>query len=101
VSVPILYVSHSASEVARLATTVVALEAGRVVAQGPAAEVLGDPAVLPAGAREAGAVLTARVAAASRGRPDRTRRGRHAAVPAARRAGARARRCACASRRMT
>jgi molybdate transport system ATP-binding protein len=62
VSVPILYVSHSASEVARLATTVVALDAGRVVAQGPAAEVLGDPAVLPTGAREAGAVLTARVA---------------------------------------
>jgi molybdate transport system ATP-binding protein len=62
VAVPILYVSHSASEVARLATTVVALDAGRVVAQGPAAEVLGDPAVLPAGAREAGAVLTARVA---------------------------------------
>ncbi len=62
VSVPILYVSHAASEVARLATTVVALEAGRVVRQGPAAEVLADPSVLPAGAREAGAVLTARVA---------------------------------------
>jgi molybdate transport system ATP-binding protein len=63
VAVPILYVSHSASEVARLATTVVALDAGRVVAQGPAAEVLGDPSVLPAGAREAGAVLIARVVA--------------------------------------
>ncbi|MCU4653236.1 molybdenum ABC transporter ATP-binding protein [Roseibacterium sp. SDUM158016] len=61
VAVPILYVSHSASEVARLATTVVALEAGRVTGQGPAAEVLGDPGVLPAGAREAGALLTARV----------------------------------------
>lgn len=59
--IPILYVSHSASEVARLATTVVALEAGRVIAEGPAAEVLGDPAVLPAGAREAGAILSARV----------------------------------------
>jgi molybdate transport system ATP-binding protein len=63
VEVPILYVSHSASEVARLATTVVALDAGRVIAQGPAAEVLGDPSVLPAGAREAGAVLLARVVA--------------------------------------
>ncbi len=63
VSVPILYVSHSASEVARLATTVVALDAGRVVAQGPAAEVLGDPEVLPAGAREAGAVISATVVA--------------------------------------
>jgi molybdate transport system ATP-binding protein len=63
VSVPILYVSHAASEVARLATTVIALEAGRVVAQGPADAVLGDPAVLPAGAREAGAVVSATVAA--------------------------------------
>ncbi|MFN3261342.1 MAG: molybdenum ABC transporter ATP-binding protein [Pikeienuella sp.] len=62
VAIPILYVSHAASEVARLATTVVALEAGRVIAQGAATEVLGDPSVLPAGAREAGAVLTARVA---------------------------------------
>jgi len=62
VNISILYVSHSASEVARLATTVVALKAGRVIRQGPATEVLGDPAVLPAGAREAGALLTARVA---------------------------------------
>lgn len=62
VKVPILYVSHSASEVARIATTVVAMDAGRVVAQGPAAEVLSDPSVLPAGVREAGAVLTAVVA---------------------------------------
>lgn len=61
--VPILYVSHSASEVARLATTVVALDEGRVIRQGPAAEVLGDPSVLPTGARDAGAVLTARIAA--------------------------------------
>jgi len=61
VSVPILYVSHSASEVARLATTVVALEAGRVVRQGTAEVVLGDPAPLPTGPREAGAVLSARV----------------------------------------
>ena len=63
VNIPILYVSHSASEVARLATTVVALESGRVMAQGPAADVLGDPAILPMGAREAGAVLTATVRA--------------------------------------
>ncbi|ANT60117.1 molybdenum ABC transporter ATP-binding protein [Salipiger sp. CCB-MM3] len=61
-SVPILFVSHSAAEVARLATTVVALEKGRVTRQGPAAEVLGDPAVTPLGARAAGALLTAHVA---------------------------------------
>jgi molybdate transport system ATP-binding protein len=60
VAVPILYVSHSASEVARLATTVVALDAGRVVAQGSAAEVLGDVGAM--GARGAASVLTARVA---------------------------------------
>lgn len=59
---PILYVSHSASEVARIATTVVVLESGRVVRQGAAAEVLGDPSVTPTGPREAGALLTARVA---------------------------------------
>ncbi|MGX1500806.1 molybdate transport system ATP-binding protein [Labrenzia sp. MBR-25] len=62
-AVPILYVSHSAPEVARLATTVLAFEAGRVISQGPAAEILGDPSVLPAGPREAGAVLTAVVTA--------------------------------------
>ncbi|SFH17286.1 molybdate transport system ATP-binding protein [Palleronia marisminoris] len=60
--VPILYVSHNAAEVARLATTVVALEGGRVVAHGPAAEVLGDSEVAPLGVRAIGAVLTARVA---------------------------------------
>lgn len=61
VSVPILYVSHSSSEVARLATTVVALKAGRVVACGPPAKVLGDVAAV--GARGAASVLTARVVA--------------------------------------
>lgn len=61
VAVPILYVSHSASEVARLATTVVALENGRVVRQGPPGDVLGDPSVTPLGSREAGALIEARV----------------------------------------
>ncbi|GGK30533.1 molybdenum import ATP-binding protein ModC [Salinarimonas ramus] len=61
-AIPIVYVSHSASEVARLATTVVVLERGHVVRKGSAAEVMGDPAVTPTGAREAGAILAARVA---------------------------------------
>jgi molybdate transport system ATP-binding protein len=61
VSVPILYVSHSSAEVARLATTVVALRAGRVVACGPPAQVLGDVAAV--GARGAASLLTARVVA--------------------------------------
>ena len=61
---PILYVSHSIAEVARLATTVVAIEEGRVVRAGPAWEVLADPQAVPAlGRREAGAVLAARVVA--------------------------------------
>ncbi len=59
---PILYVSHSVAEVARLATTVVAIEAGRVARAGPAEAMLADPdAVRALGVREAGAVLRARV----------------------------------------
>lgn len=61
--VPVLYVSHSAAEVARLATTIVVLEAGRVVRTGPAAEVLADPRVTPLGAGAAGALIEARVVA--------------------------------------
>lgn len=60
---PILYVAHAPAEVARLASTVVALEAGRVARQGPPAEVLGDPMLQPAGVRGVGAVLEAVVAA--------------------------------------
>ncbi|WP_027233844.1 molybdenum ABC transporter ATP-binding protein [Leisingera caerulea] len=62
IGIPMLYVSHSAAEVARLATTVVVLQDGKVQRQGSAAEVLGDPAVMPAGVRAAGALLEARVA---------------------------------------
>ena len=59
---PILYVSHSPAEVARLATTIVLMERGRVVASGPAADMLSDPAVAPLlGVAETGAILTARV----------------------------------------
>lgn len=62
--VPILYVSHSVQEIARLATTVVALEAGRVVRVGPAVDVLSDPDVVPTlGVREAGALVCATVTA--------------------------------------
>jgi molybdate transport system ATP-binding protein len=38
--IPVLYVSHAADEVARLADHIVVLDAGRVVAQGPLAETL-------------------------------------------------------------
>jgi molybdate transport system ATP-binding protein len=57
--VPILYVTHSPSEVARLATTVVALDQGQVVRQGSAAQVLGDPSFTPGNIRNMGAVIEA------------------------------------------
>ena len=61
---PILYVSHALSEVARLARTVVVLEAGRVARAGPAGEIFADPEAAPLlGLREAGAILPARVVA--------------------------------------
>lgn len=61
VSVPILYVTHSAAEVARLATSVVALQDGKAVRHGPASEVMADPSIAPAGVRAVGAVLNVRV----------------------------------------
>lgn len=61
--IPILYVSHAPAEVARLATTIVLFEAGRVIASGPAAEVLSDPdTAVRFGVRDAGAIVNARVA---------------------------------------
>ena len=62
--VPILYVSHAVAEIARLATTVVAIGGGRVLAAGPAGDMLADPSQIRLfGVREAGAVLHARVVA--------------------------------------
>jgi molybdate transport system ATP-binding protein len=61
---PILYVSHAMAEVARLATTLVVMEGGRVLRCGPVSEVLADPGAVPSlGIREAGAILPARVEA--------------------------------------
>lgn len=61
--VPMIYVSHSASEVARLASRVVVLEAGRVRRAGPVVDIFADPSLTPAGKRELGALLTGRVVA--------------------------------------
>ncbi len=61
---PILYVSHSIAEVARLASTVVLLDQGHVALVGPTEQVLSDPAVVPLiGVRHAGAIVMARVTA--------------------------------------
>ncbi|WIY24312.1 molybdenum ABC transporter ATP-binding protein [Parasedimentitalea psychrophila] len=57
---PILYVSHSVAEVARLATTVVVLEQGKVAQAGPTEQVFSDPAMVRhLGLRQAGSVLPA------------------------------------------
>ena len=61
---PILYVSHALTEVARLATTIVLLEEGRIVRSGPVAGMLSDPDLAPTlGIREAGSLLMATIAA--------------------------------------
>ena len=60
--IPILYVSHSVAEVARLADDLVILQHGKVVHQGPTEDVLSDPAAMSfVGVREAGSILRARV----------------------------------------
>jgi molybdate transport system ATP-binding protein len=62
--VPIVYVSHAVSEIARLATTVVVMSDGRVDAVGPAADVLSRPQLRwQSDEREAGGILTVRVVA--------------------------------------
>ncbi|MGH6940257.1 molybdenum ABC transporter ATP-binding protein [Hypericibacter sp.] len=61
---PILYVSHSVPEVVRLATTMILLSAGKIVASGPVEDVMGRPDLFPAAGRyEAGSVLDAHVVA--------------------------------------
>ena len=62
VALPILYVCHAPAEVARLATTVVALDHGKLMRGGPAEAVVGDPSFSPQGPRAVGAVLHATIA---------------------------------------
>ena len=61
-ALPVVYVSHSLSEVARLADYMVWMEQGRVSAQGPLAEVLSRFDLEAAEAEEAGVVIDAVVA---------------------------------------
>lgn len=61
-NVPILYISHSVSEIARLADQVVAIEDGRVIRTGAATEIFADPDIVPQlGVQSAGALLTATI----------------------------------------
>lgn len=68
IGVPIIYVSHSVAEVARLATTLVTVDRGRVTACGPALEVMSrlDVAGLSQG-METGALLEAEIVAHDHG----------------------------------
>jgi molybdate transport system ATP-binding protein len=60
--IPIVYVSHSLREVSRLASTVVVLRNGRLVAAGDPAEVLSRAELVPHEAlEEAGALIDARI----------------------------------------
>ncbi len=60
--IPIVYVSHAIAEVARLATTVVVLDDGRVREVGAVAEVLARPGMHRlVGRQEAGGVIAVRV----------------------------------------
>ena len=62
--VPIVYVSHSVAEVARLATDIVVLDDGKIAASGPTSEILQRLDLLPEEERgEGGAVLEMEVAA--------------------------------------
>ncbi|QRM56550.1 molybdenum ABC transporter ATP-binding protein [Sinorhizobium sp. BG8] len=61
-NIPIIYVSHSVAEVARLADRVVLMNDGRIEAIGAASEILSGPSiVLAADRREAGSVLAGTV----------------------------------------
>ena len=60
--IPIIYVSHSIEEVARLADTLVLLSEGHVIGYGPLADMLTRLDLAPATGRyEAGAILVAKV----------------------------------------
>jgi molybdate transport system ATP-binding protein len=63
IALPILYVSHDLGEIERLADTIILLEAGRVVAGGPLADLQTDPHLPLLTAAEASVVLSGRISA--------------------------------------
>ncbi|MDI7862250.1 molybdenum ABC transporter ATP-binding protein [Rhizobiaceae bacterium n13] len=65
--IPIIYVSHSVAEVARIADKVIVLANGKIEAMGAAAEVLSEPALsVSFGKHDAGSVLSGTVSALDR-----------------------------------
>ena len=56
-SLPVIYITHDISEVERLADHLVLMEAGRVIATGPLAQLQADPMLPLARAREAAVTL--------------------------------------------
>ncbi len=61
ISLPILYVTHSLEEVTRLADYLVLLDAGQVLAQGQAMDVLARPELNLGNGVEAGAILSGEI----------------------------------------
>jgi molybdate transport system ATP-binding protein len=61
-AIPMLYVSHSAAEVARLARTLVVLQGGRVLAAGPIEQVYATDEIRAAFGDDAGVLMSGRVA---------------------------------------
>ena len=57
-NIPMLYVTHAVDEVARLADTLVVMEAGRIKATGPVAEVMANTHLPLVVGEDAGALLT-------------------------------------------
>lgn len=55
--IPVIYVSHSVSEVARLADHIIVLDKGEIAAQGPASEILTRADLDLAHSNDAGAIL--------------------------------------------
>lgn len=60
---PILYVTHSVSELGRLASQVLTFEQGKLTGVRQGEEVLADPAIMPGGVRGVGALVHARLVA--------------------------------------
>jgi len=60
-SIPVVYVTHAVEEVSRLADHIVQLEAGRVVAEGPALSILSDLHRPAMAGEEPGAVIEASI----------------------------------------